>query len=132
MAKQPKRNAAIEEIKGLEDRRYSAMLAGDTVVLDELSWDDLKQRLCGRTNAEETRANLLFFGDHNTAPNILNDVFDLRPRYLLPIHVNRQQTGVAVSKNVRLSKAMPAYSSPSFWKASIANSCWWSTKRRPR
>jgi hypothetical protein len=29
---------------------------------------------------------------------ILDDVFDLRPRYLLPIDVNRQQNGIAVSK----------------------------------
>ena len=41
MAKQPKHDVAIEEIKALEDRRYRAMLAGDTVVLDELCSDDL-------------------------------------------------------------------------------------------
>ena len=36
-----KDDAAIEEIKVLEDRRYRAMLAGDTAVLDELCSDDL-------------------------------------------------------------------------------------------
>ena len=36
-----KDDAAIEEIKALEDRRYRAMLAGDTAVLDELCSDDL-------------------------------------------------------------------------------------------
>ena len=41
MAKQPRHDAAIEEIKALEDRRYSAMLAGDAAVLDELCSDDL-------------------------------------------------------------------------------------------
>ena len=40
MAEQPK-HEAIDEIKALEDRRYRAMLAGDTVVLDELCSDDL-------------------------------------------------------------------------------------------
>ena len=37
----PKDEAAIDEIKALEDRRYSAMLAGDTAVLDELCSDNL-------------------------------------------------------------------------------------------
>ena len=32
---------AINEIKALEDRRYRAMLDGDTAVLDELCSDDL-------------------------------------------------------------------------------------------
>ena len=32
---------AINEIKALEDRRYRAMLYGDTAVLDELCSDDL-------------------------------------------------------------------------------------------
>jgi hypothetical protein len=32
---------AIEEIKAPEDRRYRAMLAGDTAALDELCSDDL-------------------------------------------------------------------------------------------
>jgi hypothetical protein len=41
MARQLKDDAAIDEIKGLEDRRYRAMLAGDTTVLDELCSDDL-------------------------------------------------------------------------------------------
>jgi hypothetical protein len=41
MAEQPKHDAAIEEIKALEDRRYRAMIAGDTAVLDELCSDDL-------------------------------------------------------------------------------------------
>jgi ketosteroid isomerase-like protein len=41
MAKQPRHDAAIEEIKALEDKRYSAMLAGDAAVLDELCSDDL-------------------------------------------------------------------------------------------
>jgi len=41
MAKQPKHNAAVEEIKALEGRRYKAMLAGDAAVLDELCSDDL-------------------------------------------------------------------------------------------
>jgi hypothetical protein len=41
MAKQPKHDEAVEEIKALEDRRYRAMLAGNTVVLDELCADDL-------------------------------------------------------------------------------------------
>jgi Domain of unknown function (DUF4440) len=41
MAKQPKHDVAIEEIEALEDRRYQAMIAGDTVVLDELCSDDL-------------------------------------------------------------------------------------------
>jgi hypothetical protein len=41
MAKQLKGDAAIDEIKALEDRRYRAMLAGDTAVLDELCSDDL-------------------------------------------------------------------------------------------
>ena len=42
MAQQPRHDAAIEEeIKALEDRRYSAMLAGDAAVLDELCSDDL-------------------------------------------------------------------------------------------
>src|SRR6516164_3852834 len=36
-----KDDAAIEEIKALEDRRYRAMLAGDTAVPDELCSDDL-------------------------------------------------------------------------------------------
>ena len=36
-----KDDAAIEEIKALEDRRYRAMLAGDTAMLDELCSDDL-------------------------------------------------------------------------------------------
>jgi hypothetical protein len=34
-------DAAIDEIKALEDRRYRAMLAGDTAVLDELCSDNL-------------------------------------------------------------------------------------------
>ena len=34
MAKQPKHDEAIEEIKALEDRRYRAMLAGDSVISD--------------------------------------------------------------------------------------------------
>src|ERR1700760_4403197 len=34
-------SAAIIEIKALEDRRYRAMLAGDTAALDELCSDDL-------------------------------------------------------------------------------------------
>jgi hypothetical protein len=37
----PSDDKAIDEIKALEDRRYSAMLAGDTAVLDELCSDDL-------------------------------------------------------------------------------------------
>ena len=37
----PKDDATIDEIKTLEERRYRAMLAGDTVVLDELCSDDL-------------------------------------------------------------------------------------------
>ena len=37
----PKNEAAIAEIKALEDRRYRAMLAGDMAVLDELCSDDL-------------------------------------------------------------------------------------------
>jgi hypothetical protein len=41
MAKQPKHDEAIEEIKALEDRRYRAMLAGDTAMLNELCSDDL-------------------------------------------------------------------------------------------
>jgi hypothetical protein len=41
MAKQPKHDVAIGEIKALEDRRYRAMIAGDTAVLDELCSDDL-------------------------------------------------------------------------------------------
>jgi hypothetical protein len=41
MTKQPKHDLAIEEIKALEDRRYGAMIAGDTAVLDELCLDDL-------------------------------------------------------------------------------------------
>ena len=41
MARQPRDDAAIDEIKGLEDRRYRAMLAGDAAVLDELCSDDL-------------------------------------------------------------------------------------------
>ena len=41
MARQLKDDAAIDEIKGLEDRRYRAMLAGDAAVLDELCSDDL-------------------------------------------------------------------------------------------
>jgi ketosteroid isomerase-like protein len=32
---------AINEIKALEDRRYRAMIDGDTAVLDELCSDDL-------------------------------------------------------------------------------------------
>ena len=36
MAKQPKHDVAIDEIKALEDRRYRAMIAGDAVALDEL------------------------------------------------------------------------------------------------
>jgi hypothetical protein len=34
-------STTIDEIKALEDRRYRAMLAGDTAVLDELCSDDL-------------------------------------------------------------------------------------------
>ena len=41
MAKQPKHDVAIGEIKALEDRRYRAMIAGDTAALDELCSDDL-------------------------------------------------------------------------------------------
>jgi len=41
MARQPRDDAAIDEIKGLEDGRYRAMLAGDAAVLDELCSDDL-------------------------------------------------------------------------------------------
>ena len=41
MATQPKHDEAIEEVKALEDRRYRAMIAGDTAVLDELCSDDL-------------------------------------------------------------------------------------------
>ena len=41
MAKEPKHDVAIDEIKALEDRRYRAMLAGDTAVLDELCSGDL-------------------------------------------------------------------------------------------
>jgi ketosteroid isomerase-like protein len=41
MANQLKYDAAIDEIKVLEDRRYRAMLAGDIAVLDELCSDDL-------------------------------------------------------------------------------------------
>jgi Domain of unknown function (DUF4440) len=41
MAEQPNHDAAIDEIKALEDRRYRAMIAGDTAVLDELCSDDL-------------------------------------------------------------------------------------------
>jgi hypothetical protein len=41
MAKRPKHDVAIDEIKALEDRRYRAMIAGDTAVLDELCSDDL-------------------------------------------------------------------------------------------
>ena len=41
MAKQLKDDAAIDEIKALEDRRYRAMLAADTAVLNELCSDDL-------------------------------------------------------------------------------------------
>jgi hypothetical protein len=37
----PSDDAAIQEIKALEDRRYRAMLAGDTAVLDDLCSDDL-------------------------------------------------------------------------------------------
>ena len=37
----PKDDVAIAEIKALEDRRYSAMLAGDMALLDELCSDDL-------------------------------------------------------------------------------------------
>jgi ketosteroid isomerase-like protein len=36
-----KDDAATDEIKALEDRRYQAMLAGDTAVLDELCSDNL-------------------------------------------------------------------------------------------
>jgi hypothetical protein len=35
MAKQLNRDAVIDEIKALEDRRYEAMLAGDAAVLDD-------------------------------------------------------------------------------------------------
>ena len=41
MAEQPTHDAAIDEIKALEDRRYRAMIAGDTAVLGELCSDDL-------------------------------------------------------------------------------------------
>ena len=34
-------DAAIDEIKALENRRYRAMIAGDAAVLDELCSDDL-------------------------------------------------------------------------------------------
>ncbi len=37
----PKEAAAISEIKALEDRRYQAMLDGDTAVLDALCSGDL-------------------------------------------------------------------------------------------
>ncbi len=37
----PDSDIAINEIKGLEDRRYRAMIDGDTAVLDELCSDDL-------------------------------------------------------------------------------------------
>ena len=37
----PTEDAAIDEIKALEDRRYRAMIAGDAAVLDELCSDDL-------------------------------------------------------------------------------------------
>src|SRR5208283_2758279 len=36
----PKGNAAINEIKALEDRRYQAMLEGDTAILDALCSGD--------------------------------------------------------------------------------------------
>ena len=39
-----------------------------------------------------------FFDDHNTTPNVLDDVFGLRPRYLLPIDVDREQTRIASPK----------------------------------
>ena len=34
-------DAAREEIKALEDKRYRAMIAGDVAVLDDLCSDDL-------------------------------------------------------------------------------------------
>jgi|SRR3984885_1539997 hypothetical protein len=37
----PQPDLTIDEIKALEDRRYRAMLDGDTAVLDELCSDDL-------------------------------------------------------------------------------------------
>ena len=37
----PDADIAIHEIKALEDRRYRAMIDGDTAVLDELCSDDL-------------------------------------------------------------------------------------------
>lgn len=37
----PKEDAAIHEIKALEDRRYQAMLDGDTAILDALCSGDL-------------------------------------------------------------------------------------------
>ena len=37
----PDADLAINEIKALEDRRYRAMIRGDTAVLDELCSDDL-------------------------------------------------------------------------------------------
>src|SRR5271166_5230927 len=37
----PKEDAAINEIKALEDRRYQAMLDGDTAILDALCSGDL-------------------------------------------------------------------------------------------
>jgi ketosteroid isomerase-like protein len=37
----PDADIAINEIKALEDRRYRAMIDGDTAVLDELCSDDL-------------------------------------------------------------------------------------------
>ena len=37
----PKDDAAIDEIKTLEERRYRAMIAGDAAALDELCSDDL-------------------------------------------------------------------------------------------
>jgi len=37
----PDADLAINEIKALEDKRYRAMLDGDTAVLDELCSDDL-------------------------------------------------------------------------------------------
>jgi hypothetical protein len=37
----PDADLAINEIKALEDRRYRAMITGDTAVLDALCSDDL-------------------------------------------------------------------------------------------
>jgi hypothetical protein len=56
----PDANVAISEIKALEDRRYGAMLDGDTAVLDELCSDDLIY-----THSK---------GDHDDKPSYLHKV----------------------------------------------------------